>query len=137
MKNVIRVSAACLVLALTSCTKEKAIDDELKEAAANMNKLTPQVLSDGIRFDSVTTGSKTLKYNYTLTEDTKEQVTPEEIGNFKQEAKNGALNSLKTSADMQDLKDYGVTFKYSYYDKNGKPLTDFTVSPEEYKGKEK
>jgi hypothetical protein len=42
MKNVISLSVICFTMALTSCNKEKTIDDDLKEVAANINKTTPQ-----------------------------------------------------------------------------------------------
>lgn len=136
MKNVIRLSLFCLLLILFSCKKEKTIDDELKEAAANMNKSTPQILNDGVRLDSVTVQpGKTLKYNYTLTEDVKENVTPEEIETFKSQAKEGAVRVMKTSEDMHEFRDNNVSLQYSYFDKNGKPIAEFIISPAEYKAK--
>ncbi|MET3537352.1 hypothetical protein [Chryseobacterium limigenitum] len=135
MKNLIVLSLSSLLL-LISCNKEKTIDDELKEAAVNMNKLTPQILNDGIRLDSVSAEpNKVFKYNYTLIQDVKENVTEEEINTFKKEAKEGAVNAIKTSADMQEFRDNDVTLKYVYYDKNGKPTADFSVTSEEYKKK--
>jgi len=135
MKNLIVLSLSSFLL-LISCNKEKTIDDELKEAAISMNKLTPQILNDGIRLDSVSAEpNKVFKYNYTLTQDVKENVTEEEINTFKKEAKEGAVNAIKTSADMKEFRDNDVTLKYSYYDKNGKPTADFTVTSSEYKKK--
>lgn len=125
-----------MTLFLVSCNKEKTIDDELKEAAANMNKLTPQILNDGVRLDSVSAlPNKVFKYNYTLTDDVKESVTPQEIETFKSQAKEGAIRVVKTSADMQEFRDNDVTLQYSYFDKNGKPTADFIIKPEEYKSK--
>ncbi|ALR31539.1 hypothetical protein ATE47_13885 [Chryseobacterium sp. IHB B 17019] len=136
MKNVIKFSMICMTLFLVSCNKEKTIDDELKEAAANMNKLTPQILNDGVRLDSVSAlPNKIFKYNYTLTDDVKESVTPQEIETFKSQAKEGAIRVVKTSADMQEFRDNDVTLQYSYFDKNGKPTADFIIKPEEYKSK--
>ncbi|MDR6405728.1 MULTISPECIES: hypothetical protein [Chryseobacterium] len=136
MKNVIKFSMICMTLFLVSCNKEKTIDDELKEAAANMNKLTPQILNDGVRLDSVSAlPNKVFKYNYTLTDDVKESVTPQEIETFKSQAKEGAIRVVKTSADMQEFRDNDVTLQYSYFDKNGKPTADFIIKPEEYKSK--
>lgn len=135
MKNLIVLSLSSFLL-LISCNKEKTIDDELKEAAVNMNKLTPQILNDGIRLDSVSAEpNKVFKYNYTLIQDVKENVTEEEINTFKKEAKEGAVNAIKTSADMKEFRDNDVTLKYSYYDKNGKPTADFSVTSAEYKKK--
>lgn len=135
MKNLIVLSLSSLLL-LISCNKEKTIDDELKEAAINMNKLTPQILNDGIRLDSVSAEpNKVFKYNYTLIQDVKENVTEEEINTFKKEAKEGAVNAIKTSADMQEFRDNDVTLKYVYYDKNGKATADFSVTSAEYKKK--
>lgn len=136
MKNVVKFSLITSVFLLISCNKEKTINDELKEAAASMNKLTPQILNDGVRLDSVLAqGDKIFKYNYTLTEDVKENVTPDQIEAFKNEAKQGALGVVKTSSDMEIFRENNVTLKYSYYDKNGKPTADFTITPEEYKAK--
>ncbi|WBV62002.1 hypothetical protein PFY12_07750 [Chryseobacterium camelliae] len=136
MKNAIRFSLLCFVFVLTSCKKEKTVDEELKEAAVNMNKLTPQTLSDGVRLDSVSVlPNKVFKYHYTLTEDVKESVTPEEIEAFKSQAKEGAMKSVKTSADMDEFRNNDVTLQYSYSDKNGKLTADFTITPAEYKAK--
>jgi hypothetical protein len=136
MKNVIKLSLMCMTLVLVSCKKEKTIDDELKEAAASMNKLTPQILNDGVRLDSVSAlPNKVFKYNYTLTDDVKESVTPEEIETFKIQAKEGAIKVVKTSADMEEFRKNDVTLQYFYSDKNGKPTAEFTITPTEYKSK--
>ncbi|MFC3159643.1 hypothetical protein ACFOEQ_14985 [Chryseobacterium arachidis] len=96
--------------------------------------MTPQILSDGVRLDSVSAQpGKTLRYSYTLTDDVKENVTPEEIEAFKSEAKVGALKIIKTSAEIKEFRDRDVTMEYFYYDKNGKPTTDFKITPSEYK----
>jgi hypothetical protein len=136
MKNVISLSLVCLSLTLTSCKKEKTIDDDLKEVAANINKTTPQNLADGVRLDSVSAQpGKIFRYNYTLTEDVNESVTPEQIEAFKKTAKEGALQVIKTSPDIKEFRDNDVTMVYTYYDKNGKPTTDFKITPQEYKTK--
>lgn len=136
MKNVICLSVLSVTLALSSCSKEKTIDDDLKEVAVNINKTTPQNLADGVRLDSVSAQpGKIFKYNYTLTDDVKESVTPEQIEAFKASAKEGALRVVKTSPDIKEFRDNDVTMVYTYYDKNGKPTTDFKITPEEYKGK--
>lgn len=133
MKNLIKISLLSGFIALVSCKNEDPVDKELKEAATSMNKMTPQVLSEGIRLDSVSAGHLSLKYNYTLTEDVKENVTASALDSFKMMAKEEAVKSLKTSADMAELKGHQVKFDYIYYDKNGKVTADFSVSPEDYK----
>ena len=134
MKNLLRLSVVCLTLILVSCKKERTVDDELKEVATGMNKLMPQNLNDGVRLDSVSAlPDKVFRYNYTLTDDVKESVTPEEIETFKKEAKEGALRVIKTSADMEEFRKNNVTMNYFYFDKNGKQITDFTITPTEYK----
>lgn len=136
MKNLLMLTFASTVLILSSCSKEKTIDDELKEAAATMNKMTPQILGEGVRLDSVSAKmNRTLQYNYTLTDDVKEELKPEEISNYKSAAKEEALKSIKTSPDMKNFRENEVTLNYVYYDKNGKPTTDFSVAPSEYKEK--
>lgn len=133
MKNCIKFSLLSLVFVLASCKNEDPVDKELKDAAASMNKMTPQDLSDGIRLDSVSAGHLSLRYNYTLTEDVKENVTAEDIRVFKEDAREAAKSSLKASEDMADLKGHKIKFDYIYYDKNGKKTADFSVLPEDYK----
>jgi len=133
MKNAVKISLLSLAFVFTSCKNEDPVDKELKDAAMSMNKMTPQVLSDGIRLDSVSAGHLSLKYNYTLTEDVKENVSASEIDSFKLMAKQEAMNSLKSSQEMAELKDLKVKFEYIYYDKNGQKTADFSVSPEDYK----
>ncbi|PJJ68283.1 hypothetical protein [Chryseobacterium geocarposphaerae] len=136
MKNAVKLSLMCIAFVLISCKKEKTIDEELKEVATNMNKLTPQILNDGIRLDSVSAlPNKVFKYNYTLTDDVKESVTPAEIETFKSQAKEGAIRTVKTSQDMEEFRNNDVTLQYFYSDKNGKPTADFTITPAEYKTK--
>lgn len=136
MKNAICLSLVCLTLALTSCKKENKIDDDLKEVAANINKTTPQVLADGVRLDSVSAQpGKIFRYNYTLTDDVQEGVSPEQIEVFKTSAKEGALRVIKTSPDIKEFRDNDVTMVYTYYDKGGKKTADFKITPEEYKTK--
>lgn len=136
MKNLLKLSLASSVLLLTSCSKEDQIDKELKEAAATMNKMTPQILGEGVRLDSVSAGeNKTLQYTYTLTDDVKEDLKPEEIEDYKTAAKDEALKNIKNSPDMKNFRENKVTLKYVYYDKNGKPTTDFSVTPSDYQVK--
>ncbi|SMP27229.1 hypothetical protein [Chryseobacterium profundimaris] len=136
MRNGISLSAICIAMIVISCSKEKTIDDDLKEVAASMNKATPQNLADGVRLDSVSAQpGKIFRYNYTLVDDVKESVTPEQIEMFKTSAKEGALRVIKTSPDIKQFRDNDVTMVYNYYDKNGKPTADFKITPEEYKAK--
>lgn len=136
MKNSITLSVLFILLTLVSCNKEKAIEDELKKVAADINKTTPQNLADRVRLDSVSAKpGKIFKYNYTLTDDIKENVSPEDIETFKTQTKEGALKVIKTSGEIKEFRDNDVTMEYLYYDKNGKPIADFTITPTEYKVK--
>lgn len=122
-----------LFFVVVSCKKDD-FAKELKESAATTNKLGPQILSDGVRLDNVSASDdNTFQYNYTLLEDEKEKVTPEEIEVFKTSAREEALKVIKTSDEMKMFRDHKVTLKYHYVDKNGKPLTDFTIAPTDYK----
>lgn len=124
-----------VLLVFVSCKKDD-FSKELQEAAANSNKLGPQMMSDGIRLDSVSASKdKVFKYNYTLTEDEKTNVSPELLEGFKKEAREEALNVIKTSEEMKTFRDNDVTLKYSYVDKNGQPLTEFEIKPADYKQK--
>lgn len=124
-----------VLLVFVSCKKDD-FSKELQEAASNSNKLGPQMMSDGIRLDSVSASKdKVFKYNYTLTEDEKSNVSPELLEGFKKEAREEALKVIKTSEEMKTFRDNDVTLKYSYVDKNGQLLTEFEIKPADYKQK--
>ena len=112
MKTTIKISLLSLVAALFSCKNEDSVDKELKEAAVSMNNMAPQTLSNGIRLDSVSAGDLSLKYNYTLTEDVKENVSEADIKSFKEMAKDEVRKSLQTSSEMEELKNNQVEFNY-------------------------
>ncbi|CAD7808532.1 hypothetical protein CHRY9390_01846 [Chryseobacterium aquaeductus] len=136
MKKLMMLSLVSVSLLAVSCKKEDRVEKELKEAAVDMNKMTPQILNEGVRLDSVSVAAgKTLQYNYTLTDDVKEELTPEEINLYQSESKKEALKSMETSPDMKNFRENEVTLKYVYYDKNGKLTADFSVAPSEYKKK--
>lgn len=56
MKNAFKISLLSLVFVFISCKNEDPVDKELKDAAMSMNKMTPQILSDGLRLYSVLQG---------------------------------------------------------------------------------
>lgn len=122
-----------LFFVLVSCKKDD-FSKELKDSAATTNKLGPQILSDGVRLDNVSASDdNTFQYNYTLLEDEKEKVTPEQIEEFKTSARNEALKVIKSSEEMKMFRDHKVTLKYHYSDRNGKPLAEFSIAPSDYK----
>ena len=112
MKTTIKISLLSLVAALYSCKNDDSVDKELKEAAVSMNNMAPQTLSNGIRLDSVSAGHLSLKYNYTFTEDVKENVSEADIKSFKDMAKDEVRKSLQTSSEMEELKNNQVEFNY-------------------------
>ena len=56
MNTTIKITLISIALIMVSCKKEDPVDKELKDAATDMNKITPQDFSDGIRLDSVSAG---------------------------------------------------------------------------------
>ena len=114
------------VALLAGCTDK--VQQEIQKSAEKLNENAPFMLNETNRFDSVSAlPNHTLQYNITITHVTKDEV---DIANL--DAQLPLLVEQLKSSIPQNLKNHGVTFTYSYSDRNGEFAHKLTVTPDMY-----
>jgi len=137
MKLLLSVLATltCGALLFAGCTqRDNLIDRVLVDAANEINTTCPFTVDSETRLDNCAAlPNKTLQYNYTLVNYSKEQLTEAQIEQMKDTLNTQIVNLIKSSSDMQTLKDYEVTFRYVYKSNDYYELFSITVKPQDYK----
>ncbi len=106
------------------------IDKNLLKIASQLNESCPMMADSETRLDNAMAfENKVFQYNYTLINVDINEANPNEM---KKILTPQITNIVKTSPDMKSMRDIGVTFKYSYKDKNGIFMFDVTLGPGQY-----
>lgn len=116
---------------LLSIFKKPAYDKVLMNIASELNESCPIMVDNMTRLDNaITLPDKVFQYNYTIINLVKDSI---DLDKIKSNLEPTITNYVKTNPDMQTMREYETTFKYSYKDMNGVFLFDITVKPEQYK----
>ena len=104
-------------------------DEQLVEISTEINKSVPKMIDAETRFDSTTTYSNTLVYNYTIvnigSSGVSEQLLKETLGNK-------VINGVCANKDLVDsFLNMGVTLIYRYLGNEGGLIGEIVVSPEQ------
>jgi len=106
------------------------IEEQMKDAAVEINKISPKMMDEYSRLDSATTiADKTFKYHYTLINMTKEEVHIDVLTKF---IRPEIIENARNSPELKIFRDNKITVSYNYYDKNGEFITNIDVTPELY-----
>ena len=109
---------------------EDNIEDVLQEAAVKINREAPLQLDEETRMDSAAvSGKRNLDYYYTLIYKSTE-VNKDTVNKY---VKPLLIERVKSSSEMNYLKDQNVIFTYNYYGYDGKPAVRIQISPDMYK----
>lgn len=105
-------------------------EEELANAAQEINEAMPKLIDKDTRLDSASTVSdKVFNYHYTLVNIEKSEVNVDTLQKY---FGNKITESVKKSPDLQGFRDRKITMGYTYYDKNGNFVTTIKVTPEMY-----
>jgi len=108
----------------------------LKEASVSVNANCPTMVDEITRLDMVNVYEpKTIEYRYTLLK-SKSDYSPQMLETMKSYMLNSLSSSVKNTESMSILRDYDVTFMYTYYDKFGNFLFTCTIYPYMYSQQE-
>lgn len=108
-----------------------SVDRLMVMDALDLNRLSPFMLDNETRVDSVSVGpGKILTYHYTLVN---RAVSELDVDQVKQNLRPSIVKTLKADSFTKVLRDHDVTFVYSYSDKNHKPVLDVTVTAADYR----
>ncbi len=112
-------------------TKNNDNQSYLEDVAKQAGKLCPMDVDTETRWDSVTApGGNKLKYYYTITVDIPAEF---DVNIFNVNMKNMLVNTVKSNALMNVLKNKNVIFVYQYNDKSGNLISEISITPEDYK----
>ncbi|MAW96724.1 MULTISPECIES: hypothetical protein [unclassified Leeuwenhoekiella] len=107
----------------------KNLQEELQEAADQLNAKTPMQLDEETTLDSAAvTGDRNFDYYYTLIYKSTE-VNKDTVEKY---VKPMLVERVKSSAEMNSLKKKQVIFTYNYYGYDGLPAVSIEISPELY-----
>lgn len=107
---------------------EGTIEEQMKDAAVEINNISPKMMDEYSRLDSASTADKTFKYHYTLMM-TKEEVNVDIMKKF---LRPEIIENARNSPELKIFRDNKITMSYNYYDKNGEFVTKIDVTPELY-----
>ncbi len=111
-------------------TQYFSIDKNMLKMASALNESCPVMVDSETRLDNtMAMKDKVFTYYYTLVNIDKNEVDPAQM---KATIQPRIINIVSTNPDMQAMRDLGVTFKYSYKDKNGVFLFEISVGPDQY-----
>ncbi len=102
------------------------VEKELKKTALEINKSCPKIIDAETRLDSASADHKTLQYHYTILNWVKTARSGELAQDKKQVQVNAQMN-LDTSTTMKEFREKGISLKYTYNNKNGQPIFNFTI----------
>jgi uncharacterized lipoprotein YehR (DUF1307 family) len=127
------ILALTMVFALVGCGGSSNDDKVLQETVNQLNEQCPMAVDSETRLDNTATFSgKILQYNYTLINYSKDALSEEQITETKNSLQSQILNTIKSSEEMETLRDMGVTFKYVYKSNDSFELFSLTFSPKDY-----
>lgn len=110
--------------------ESSAIVNQLRTAAAEINKSCPVQIDAVTRLDSAQALSGTeLQYNYTLLTASRDQF---DVAKLERTAKPALIEAVKTTPQMAQLREYSITMVYNYRDKDGQFLLKIPVTPADY-----
>jgi hypothetical protein len=117
------------VFSLSSCQSvmKETIVAKLKADAAAIT--TPKEMGSGIRIDSVSADGLSMRFSYTMTNQSKGDL---DQAAFYKTVKEEMLNKANTSPDFEFYKKNKVKLAFAYYFKNGAPLSTIIIKPEDY-----
>lgn len=98
---------------------------DTQRIAKALNKNFPMMTNPETRIDGAIGLSKELLFKYTLINHVSADLTNtdiDELGKF-------YLNSVCTTKELQFFVKNGITISYSYFGKDGKPITNISVKP--------
>ncbi|MDR9457865.1 MAG: hypothetical protein RI572_10705 [Salegentibacter sp.] len=109
---------------------DKNLEEQLTDAAREVNNISPKMVDEYSRLDSASTVSDQIfKYHYTLVNMSKKEVDSDTVEKY---IRPGIIENVKTSPDLKDFRDNNITMSYNYYDKNGDFVLHIDVTPDLY-----
>ncbi len=115
---------------IISLIKKPSYDQVMVVTANEINKTCPFMVDSHTRLDNVIVlPDNILQYNYTLINLAKDSINIQEL---KDHIEPIAINLIKTSPEMEDIRKHKSTINYFYKDMNGIYLFTISITPKQY-----
>ncbi|MHC5064098.1 MAG: hypothetical protein ACYTG5_08995 [Planctomycetota bacterium] len=109
---------------------DASIERSLNKAANDLNAQCPMMIDSETRLDRTIAGpGKKFTYLYTIMG---EDLEPTDDPALWAEVRQGILNGLRSSPEMREMGDVGVSLVYQYKNEAGQHLGYVEFAPEEY-----
>lgn len=111
--------------------RKPAFDKALMATASEINKSCPIMVDNETRLDNtIALPEKVFQYNYTLISTVKDSIDIEVLKSYLEPI---LKNFVRTSPDMQTMRENKTSLNYYYKDMNGSHILTITIRPEDYK----
>lgn len=117
-----------MAISFVQCSsKDKEVEEALKVVVEAINKQCPITVDHLTRLDKCEAKGKELTYFYTITD-----ASMFDAKQFEEIGVPAIKETLKTNPQINLFRQYKVTIKYKYSDKDGKELYSLNLNPSDY-----
>lgn len=122
------ISFAVAYIGMQYLFSGEKLEKKLQKITTELNKLTPKLIDDFTRIDSVSSkGEESITYHYTLVNLQKQDIQVDTVNKY---LKFQIIEKVKTQSELKFFRDNDILMNYKYYDKNGEFVTEISVTPD-------
>ncbi len=130
MKKLPAFAVLFLLFVFTACTSPETIDNKALKVVTQFNEKCPMMIDAETRMDGIEIkNGNTIVYKYTLINLLASKV---DTTQFNRALRSGIINTIKTSAELDELKRIKSSFEYYYKDREANFIYSFIIKPEDY-----
>ena len=119
-----------LGLFFSHCSTPEAIDNKALKVVSQFNDKCPMMIDAETRMDGIEIkASNTISYKYTLINLIAEKV---DTAKFNEALRPGIIETIKTNAQLAELRRINSSFEYYYKDRENKFIYSFVIKPSDY-----
>jgi len=118
------------LLVFSRCTTPESIDNKALKVVSQFNSKCPMMIDQETRMDGIEIkNGNTIVYKYTLINLFAAKV---DTAKFNLALRPGIINTIKTNAELAELKRINSSFEYYYKDREDKFIYSFLITPQDY-----
>jgi hypothetical protein len=130
MKKLLALVSLLVGLFFSQCTSSDSIDKKALKVVSQFNSKCPMMIDAETRMDGIEIkGTNTILYKYTLINLNIENV---DTTKFNLALRPGIISTIKTNAELAELKRINSSFEYYYKDRDNKFIYSFLITPNDY-----
>jgi hypothetical protein len=130
MKKLPALVLLIISFAFTACESKESIDNKAIKVVMQFNEKCPMMIDAETRMDGIEIkNGNTIVYKYTLINLFASKV---DTSQFNRALRPGIINTIKTNAELDELKRIKSSFEYYYKDREDKFIYSFVITPEDY-----